>query len=285
MSLTVGHIQIAEARIQGLTLRPVIGAYEMVFGLRISIHAGDRPDAAAVISGARVEIRGAGGRKESLGFARPDIPLRIRPRTSPHTASAGFTLTIQPQQITAIEALRAGGDLGFELLAAGEGGDGYEVQDRWPLKVARSDWIAQLRRAGALDILLIEVPMPAGEVPEEQRQIAAHLTRAQTHFLDGDYHACVAACRPVLEELGHRRFHSNGWAGPVFGMLVSGGRSAMTKDERWTAVLAAVGHYTHLAHHGESKGGSPSFSRADAQFVLSVTAALAAYCAQAQVRS
>ena len=39
MALTVGSWQIADARVQGVTLRPLIGGYELVFGLDLAINA------------------------------------------------------------------------------------------------------------------------------------------------------------------------------------------------------------------------------------------------------
>ena len=39
MGLTVGSRNIADTRIQGVTLRPLVGCYELIFGLYLNIHA------------------------------------------------------------------------------------------------------------------------------------------------------------------------------------------------------------------------------------------------------
>jgi hypothetical protein len=40
-------------------------------------------------------------------------------------------------------------------------------------------------------------------------------------------------------------------------------------------LLAALRHYTHLFHHGESEGGVADCSRSEADFALLLTAAAA----------
>ena len=47
----------------------------------------------------------------------------------------------------------------------------------------------------------------------------------------------------------------------------------MDKGQRESALCAAFRLYTHLAHHGPSEGGVPAYTRAEAQFVISLTAA------------
>lgn len=39
MGLTVGNWQIADPRVQSVTLRPIVGGFELIFGLRVAIRA------------------------------------------------------------------------------------------------------------------------------------------------------------------------------------------------------------------------------------------------------
>lgn len=69
--------------------------------------------------------------------------------------------------------------------------------------VAQSDWLQRLRAAGARDVVLLQVPLPMTEVATETaNEMAGHLRRAEAHFGDGDYTACVGACRLAIDALG-----------------------------------------------------------------------------------
>ena len=75
MSLTIGSLIIADTRIQGVTLRPVLGAYELIFGLYLTVHPEKDRARRASITGARVSIMAGGSGAYALGFARPDGPF------------------------------------------------------------------------------------------------------------------------------------------------------------------------------------------------------------------
>ena len=81
MVLTVDSWNIADARIQGIALHPLVGAYELRFGLMINVSAvADGEDRRAVIDGARVQVATGGGR--ARGFT-------VRPR---HPAAGSRTI-------------------------------------------------------------------------------------------------------------------------------------------------------------------------------------------------
>ena len=278
MSLIVGSIIVAEIRIQTVTLRPIVGAYELLFPLHVAVSPAQDPRHSAVISGAEVTVRTSTGSQQIIGFARPDIPVTIRTRKFPSIITPTLRLTLQPQQLTAIEDFRSDGDVIFDLRAVGEGADSqteHSVQDDWRTQIPRSAWIEEMRKSGAMDILLIEVPMPVGKMADEWREITASLVRARKHFVDGDYHSCVSISRGVIQELGHMNFKQLDWAKPLLDSLASE-RSTMVKDQREAAILAVVRHYTHQAHHADSEGGITSYSRSEAKLVLTLTAALVA---------
>ena len=280
MGLTVGSWQMADPRVQGVTLRPIVGGFELVFGLRVPIRAVDNVVRRASVAGARVTVRPDDGEPRILGFARPESPFDISSAFGGSTQSHDLYLYLQPGQLAALEMLRGTGDLAFEFAATGTGSDenGEQyVRGDWRHRVPRSDWIAQLRSAGTRDVLLLEVPIPLTGADDEWRAVAASLQRAEEQYRRGDYHSCIGSCRTAIEELGVYRFRDGEWIGKTLAPLASRPtRDAMDKTAREAAVYAVLRHYTHLAHHGPSEGGVPAYSRAEAHFLISLTAAAAA---------
>src|SRR6185437_14921689 len=143
MSITVNSRIVAEARIQGVTLRPVVGAYELWFGLDISVNPISGEPRRVSIIGARVSLRTNAG-VEQIGFARPESSLVITQYTHTGHLTHGLVLPLQPAQLAAIERSRDAGDITFELLASGVGWDqnGEQgVQDDWRTQIPRSEWL------------------------------------------------------------------------------------------------------------------------------------------------
>ena len=119
--------------------------------------------------------------------------------------------------------------------------------------------------------MLLEVPLPLDqEAADHWRDVATNLRSAEEEYGNGNYRGCIASCRIVIDELG--RLLDRKWP-QALTRLAEGGNGRMTKAHREEAVYAAVRHYTHLAHHAPADGGETSFSRAEAEFVLSATAA------------
>ena len=202
------------------------------------------------------------------------MPRRHQDRTTPT-----LSLQLQPGQLAAIEELRGTGDLHFNLAVMGTGSGrtaASAVEDLLRYHVPRSEWIEKLSAAKARDILLLEVPLPFPEASERWRQVGEELQKAENRFRNGDYHACVATCRVVVEELGCQIFGGAGWAGPLLERL-SSERREMSKSARAGAILSALRHYLNQAHHGHSAGGETSYSRADAQHILTLTASFVAH--------
>jgi hypothetical protein len=283
MSITVNSRIVAEARIQGVTLRPVVGAYELLFALDITVNPQQDHARRVSIIGARVSLRTDHRGVQQMGFARPESSLLITQFVHAGRVTHGLVLPLQPGQLAAIEHARDAGDLTFELLAAGVGWEQnveQAVQDDWRIQIPRSDWLQKLRSAGARDILLLEVPLPLVDRPKEWDAITKDIQRAEKHFRDGEYHACVSSCRIVLDELGRLKFGTGDWAGPLLDRL-GDKRTGMTGGEREAAVWASVRHYAHLAHHGPSDGGVPHYSRAEAQLVLTLVASLVGFAQSA----
>jgi len=256
-------------------LRKMVGACELCFSFNLQILRGDTSHREATVVGARVAMQALGG-EHQLGYARLDTPLHILLGPDDSSASITFSLILLPHQISAIEDLRGEENLTFCLTLCGSGReDRYprQVYDTWRVEIPRSRWIELLREAGALDILLIEVPMPEANVPRKWKKVRADLLEAQRHFHLGEFGACVVSCRKVVQEVGQKLYGKQEWSVSRLDRL-GPGRKDMTKSEREEAVNAAVRHFTHLAAHAEGEGGD-DYNRAEAKLILSFTAAIA----------
>jgi|CXWL01.1.fsa_nt_gi hypothetical protein len=272
MSLNVNSQIVAHVAVAFVELRALAGAFELHFGLSLTPTHSENAVRWIALHGARISLRTYGGGETPLGVARPDQLIRIRQTKSTFPQSASLFLSLQPPQLGAIEDFRLANDITFLLSFSGEGGTEGEpgemsVHDQLQRVVPQSDWIAQLQAARALDILLVEIPMPFDNPSEAQVALTNHIRQAQRHFLNGHYRETVADCRAAMECLGV--------AATALDPIATR-RSSMTKDERLQAVLASIRHLSHIAHHATGSG-SPDFDRAEAKLLLQLTAAAASF--------
>lgn len=278
MSLTINATRLADITISGVGLRPLIGGYELQLFLNIKTHPIHQTRREAIIYGGHVSVQPMPGEKHRLGVATAEQIIRLRQYEHTHELTFMLCLPLQPQQISALEDLRNGGDLLFQLAPIGEGRElienGFEgaISDGWTKAVSKSDWVKHLHGAGAMDILLIEVPMPA--CAGESSKTSDLLKRCQRHFVDGNYNECVALCRHVLDELGASTYGPN-WVGAISKRMTEN-QKTMKKVEREQWIAFVVRHYMHQANHTEGDGGVAAYSRSDAKFALRLTAAVVA---------
>ena len=199
MVLTINSRVFADAQIQGISVHPVVGAYELRVGLLIAVApAPEGEHCRAVIDGARVRMTTGGGERDDLGFARPDRRIEIATLPHQHRTMPTLSLTLQPGQLAAIEQSRGVGDLHFELDVMGVGTDrrgSSPMQEVLHRDVPRSEWIEKLRASNARDILLLEVPLPFPEQSDSWQNISDELIRAETSFFA--MATTTAACRPA----------------------------------------------------------------------------------------
>jgi hypothetical protein len=276
MELTVNSKIIADANVQRVQVRQLVGSFELSFSIEVSVHSMRDLARWILLHSARVTARSTKGAQMEVGRLAPDKPVLVQQLTNTTQLSAQFSIALLPQQLAALEDQRDGGDLDFEIAMSGTGGDDKTGQvptnaTLWH-RAPRSQWVAQLNGAGAANILLLEVPMPLIEPAASARAIDQHLRQAHKHFLDGSYRECVSECRQVTEELGRV---SSGDPYKQLGNRTD--REAMTKEEREDAVVAVIQTYAHLSAHSPSRGGVMDFTRSDAKLILSLTAALVAH--------
>lgn len=280
MSINVIHQMVADVQITQIALRPQLGAFELLFsvGGKSTPHDVDKAPWWYMAANARVEIAAAQGPNYQLGTALLGLPFRFQQQIRPAFVSVEFKLTLFPAQIAAVEELRAGGDLRFLLTIVGEGG-GYSenpkaihpTNDSLWKALARSDWVRMLHDAKAMDILLLEIPMPFVEPPAGLKPVIDNLRQAQNMFYEGHYPDCLINCRKSIETLAAFQQRGRNWSADALKRLASE-REGMTKDERALGAEACLYHFASLSAHD----GSVEILRRDAKFALALTATLLA---------
>lgn len=261
MGLTIGRWQIADPRVQGVNLRSTIGGFELIFGLRVPILAVENEVRRVSVAGCRITVRADDDEPRTLGFARPERPFEISSVRAGTTDSQDLYLYLQPGQLAALEALRGAADLTFEFTAYGTGLDEHGVQyvlGNWRHRVPRSDWVGQLRTAGARDVLLLEVAIPLDGTAEEWRAIASSLQLAEEQYRSGDYLGCVGSCRTAIEEVWRYRYQQRQWGSTLEPLASHAARLEMGKPEREAAVYAVLRHYTIRLITVRPKAASPN---------------------------
>lgn len=280
MGLTINTRIFADADIQGIWVRPLIGSYDLSIHLKLNVSAADCGVTDVTIHGFRVKVKSTkSGTSQEIGFATSDVPCTIKFRKTASDMNVTFGLTLHPNQLGALETLRSGGDLVFELRVAGEGTFEEHTQtihDTLEKRVPRSDWVQSLKSANARNILLVEVPIPLGGQSKKWAGIAKSLVKAEDHFRLGHFHECVSACRNIVQDLGHKNFNKEDWSKAALDLLGSNRRN-MTKNEREASIWGTIRHYTHQAHHSEGEGGEEIYSPAEARLILTLSAALVSH--------
>ena len=272
MTLTVRSRRIADGRVRGVGLQPVVGAYELVFGLYLSVSTGKNRLPSASVLGARVVVRPNKGEPQPLGFARPEQPFKLV--CQDFVVTPTLHLCLQPSQTAALEALREAEGLTIELSFTGSAADDHGEQNLLgdcSVRVPRSEWLETLQVAGASNAMVLEVPLPIDEQTSDHwRDVASNLRSAEEEYGNGSHRGCIASCRLVIDELGGPG--NLKWSRGL-NHLAEERHRAMTKVQREEAVYAALRHYAHLAHHGLGDGDETGYTRVEAEFMLSTTVA------------
>ena len=227
---------------------------------------------------ARVSI-GAGSL--IVGTALPTSSARSQTLDGSSPVMFEFRMGLSAAQVAAIEAVRNGEDLQIRLAIAGVAGalgpDGADTQLRkrdtfsqvLTHVVPRSDWVLQLNAAKAMDILLIEIPMPLVEPSPNLASVVARIRQAQNLFVEAHYADCVINCRRAIEAF--QDLAGRDRQGLLKKLAID--RDGLSKDERRTTIEAALFHFGSSAAHGDVG----VFDRRDAKLALALTSALIAY--------
>ncbi len=222
---------------------------------------------------ARILVARPGAAPVALGWAIPESVVSLRPTIYSGRSQILFDLDLTSAQLHAIEELRSGGDLQFDVHFTGDaiGPQGsIQVHDRISYRVNISDWSHVLRDLGYSDILIVGAELPLVDADSPLLGVSQCIRRAYDCLHKGLYDVAVGQCRQAFEAL-----YSIEGAQKLANESVERfktKKNSMSKTERERFMVEAVRHYTHLAHHPD-EGAIVEFSRADATTVLALTIA------------
>lgn len=275
LSLNHGSQIIADVRVQALTGQAGIGVYQLRFSLLLVIPAAAKPESYAQLRNVRAKVLAGSedGARKYLGLAVPEAVLSFSQRAHSQDERFLLDLTVTQEQLSALEDLRGGGGVHFELVLQGEteGQHGILRADDVVLwKANLSAWMSVLAELCVKDVVVVSVELPSYTASGKGRSAIDALRRAKEDMIAGNYDVVVSRCRLALESL-RMEFGEAGDANALESFVKS--RKAMSKRERLIMVIEAVRHYTHTAHHVDGEGRMEWYSRADATFVLSIAAA------------
>lgn len=221
-------------------------------------------------------VRGSdNGRQVALGAFRAPPTHRIRPAFNSNKSESEtvtFRRRFTPLEMTAIESFRGEEDLRFQVNVFGFGRRGQESKwdyfRQYDARIPRSEWMDTLARMHYLDHVHVAFPVDGDPRVEAGAQ---YLRTALAHRVRNDYAAVAQTCRKALEEIGTAGF---GKKSPkeVKDFFHHQDPRNYSLDERTAIMRMAAMLLVHAgAHAGEDER---SWTRADAELALAVTAAL-----------
>lgn len=253
---------------------PGIGCYTLSASLDFHVTTHRR---GSTLEQLRLRIEWGDNTQSLLGIGHPDQaqPIMV-PTTGSFTVS--FRLCLSSAQLEGLEQRRHGDDFVLALwfystLVAGE--QRNAIADRLTVQVSQSEWVKVLEGMRYQTTLLQEFGFPIHL--QDRMDIAALVSKARSHFLNGRYNECVADCRTLLEAcpllsedsagLGRAR---NLFSRP--NTRVEDNRELMTSKERMLIVRDAVKHAANYPHHHRSEG--IEYNRNEARIILFSTLSL-----------
>lgn len=202
-----------------------------------------------------------------------------------YLAGEELVISLADHQLIALEHARAGDDILLRLKLQATllrvDPDVHPVaEEEAPFRVSRSRWLELLDQVGSEIGIILRVPSPLtenGALPPQPNsaedaaslaQATARLRQARAELHDQGWERCVTTCRRVLENLD--RLVTLPPARDVFAVKVE----ERTQDQRWAASFYDVKSLANAAHHDDETTAGFVWSRADAEAILAMTAAL-----------
>ncbi|KAA8769434.1 hypothetical protein [Burkholderia pseudomallei] len=277
MSLTYQSHIVVEPSIGGVFGAAGVGVKLLQFSFNFALvpwQQGD-PDIRIDSLSAKVSVVPRAGGIRYLGRGEFEMPQTFRRLPNGGRSSSLLRVDVTDSQLLALEDLRGSGGLEFEVQLTGRGHSPREtvpVEDRLRHTVNLSDWAQVLGQLGFADIFVLGVEMPVGPIPNELASAVKLLRDAQRLLVAGEYELVVASCRQALDSMQAVLERDTEIKS------VRTERSMRPRDQsklqRALAILDAVRHYTHLAHHVDGDGRAEWYSRKDATMVLTTSCAL-----------
>src|SRR5262249_30080285 len=140
-----------------------------------------------------------------LGQAPPETAWCEESREGgPYERYLLYRLTLPSPQLLALEQLRQGGGLRFDLDVRGncDGSDGVRTINQTVMLTANtSDGVKVAKDLGAEDVLLVGVHLPVKHINSGAHAAIDLVRNANEHLVFGHYSAAVAECRRAIESL------------------------------------------------------------------------------------
>lgn len=267
---------VAEIGITGLHGRRGLGGSQLSFSVNCDVRYTYTPPVTVRDIRARVDVaRDDGGPTLLLGMAQTESAWQFVTFDGAHNSPNQFVLWLSDGQLFALEELRCGHGLKFQLgfsALVDDGTQTFQQQEPKSHEVNVAAWTKILRELGGDEYLTLGVPMPRSDESSSLSPAIGLIRKAHKALLDGHYDVVVAICRQAIESANAVLDHGDAVREAVERFKGNGEmRGAMTKDQRGLVIAEAARHFTHLAHHPGEGGQVEIFSRDDALLLLSVT--------------
>jgi hypothetical protein len=275
--------QFAELSVASLAGQPALGFSRLILSVafRLEPTPQQRSGVTIVEVGGELWAIGAARTTQYVGRLQPmNPPIRIDQRDYGQTQQEQLEIELNPQRLSAIEALRLGKNLDFDarlrmrVLAPSEQVPGRELTltERVEYHVPQSAWLEILEQVGYRRTLLIEVPLPDAQVNPQLAAAVANLAKAQQALLRGEYREAVGCSRDVLESLSAALGDRDDQDTEVQQLFANSRQ--MDKAARLRVLRRALKLITHPARHADQGAASIDWTRDDAIAMVTMLAAL-----------
>lgn len=278
MALTYHSKIVAEVDAKSVHGQSGLGLYLLRFSVEFHVSARPQAETLALHSLRLVVSVGADRHKQTfLGFASAERPQEIRTNTHGHWTAMLFDLPLTAEQFFALEDLRGGAGLLFNLKLQGlarTANDQEVCEEQLVLSVESSAWTRILSDLALAEIVPIGIHLLIDPPGPTLKQAAEILKGAYRALVAADYEKVVSDCRRALESVRTIMDTKGGTDAAMKAFSGNGSeKRSMSKFDRQLVVAEAVRHYTQLAHHVDPTGTKQYYSRDDATFILSIAAA------------
>lgn len=233
----------------------------------------------------KINVNQSAGDPLFVGVADPESPLLLRfEHADSHTRT--YDIVLGHAQMTGLEEIRNGGDLPLRLDLQALTDDGRQALltvANLQKTVAQSEWIKELDRCGYTKLQLLEIPVFDAALIDREGSLKPHFDTALNHLNRGHFSDVVAACRKILEALD--LLTEDKAARVAAQKAFAAAQTEMSATQRSAYVRGALWHYAQLAHHADVSDEHSQYSRADALWALTTTAATVRHALAARGRA
>ncbi|MDR3368418.1 hypothetical protein [Rhodoferax sp.] len=282
MSFQYNSYSLADITVGSISGRGGVGIAQIYFGLSFSVIYNQKEPVTVRDIRVKVEVASDGsGSVHFLGLAQTEIAWQFTTKAWSQTESNQFLLTLTDGQLFALEKLRNGLGLRFQLTvsAMAYGDHGPLLQNESKSHDINSlTWAKVLRDLGGDEYLTVAISLPRCEPDSALAPAVSLIKKAHKALLDGQYEFAVSNCRLAIDSA--RTACDEEIAVKEAVALFPSKKTSMTKLQRELLIEESARHYTHLAHHAGDGGQFEIFSRDDALLLLSVSVGVISSCSR-----